>query len=116
VVVTGPADRDAKTDAGGNVLFRNLGAGTYRLRFEHPDFTTLEREVSMQAGRAAKTSVALHAAPAPPPKEEPAAPPPPAAPQLPPPGSQPPTVVSVPEVFESSPLGKNPSRTAVVGC
>lgn len=118
VGVTGPVDRDGKSDAGGNVLFRNLGAGTYRLRFEHPDFVTLEREVTMQAGRALKTSAALHSAPqaAPAEQEEPAVPPPPAAPQLPPSGSQPPTVVSIPEVFESSAIGRNPSRTAMVGC
>src|SRR6188508_2289696 len=33
VSVTGPAERDGTTDAEGNVAFRNLGSGTYRLRF-----------------------------------------------------------------------------------
>jgi hypothetical protein len=53
VRVTGPMERDGKTDGEGNAVFRNMGGGTYRLRFEHPEFITLERDVSMQAGRAA---------------------------------------------------------------
>jgi mannose-6-phosphate isomerase-like protein (cupin superfamily) len=118
VVVTGAMERDGKTDQGGNVVFRNLGAGTYRLRFSHEDFITLEREVTMQAGRPLRTSVALHKAPSPPPppEKEEAPPPPPAGPQLPPPGSQPPTVVSVPDVFEANDIGRNPSLTSIVGC
>jgi mannose-6-phosphate isomerase-like protein (cupin superfamily) len=118
VGVTGAAERDGKTDAEGSVSFRNMGAGTYRLRFEHPEFVTLEREVSMVAGRTLRTSAALNPAPSAPPspKEEPTAPPPTPGPQLPPPGSQPPTYVSIPDVFEANPLGKNPSRTAIVGC
>ena len=76
VGVTGPAERDGKTDAEGSVAFRNMGAGTYRLRFEHPEFITLEREVSMVAGRRLQTSAALNPAPSPlpAPKPEPAAP------------------------------------------
>jgi mannose-6-phosphate isomerase-like protein (cupin superfamily) len=116
VGVTGPAERDAATDAEGNVVFRNMGAGTYRLRFDHPAFITLEREVSMQAGRALRTTAALNPAPSPPPKQEPVVPPPPPTPELPPQASQPPTVVSIPEVFESNPIGRNPSRTSLVGC
>jgi mannose-6-phosphate isomerase-like protein (cupin superfamily) len=118
VVVTGATEREGKTDEVGNVVFRNLGAGTYRLRFEHPSFITLERELNMQAGRAVRTSVALHPAPAPPalPEKEEAPTPPPAAPQLPPPGSQPPTFVSIPDVFEANPIGRDPSRTSIVGC
>jgi mannose-6-phosphate isomerase-like protein (cupin superfamily) len=116
VGVRGPVDRDGRTDSSGTLLFRNLPGGTYRLRFEHPAFVTLEREVNMQAGRALRTSAALNAAPKPPPPETPPAPPQPAQPQLPPPGTQPPTVVSIPEVFEASPIEKNPERTSIVGC
>ena len=117
VGVTGAMERDGKTDATGSIVFRNLGAGTYRLRFEHPDFVTLEREVTMQTGRPLRTSVALHSAPAPPtPEKEEAPSPPPPAPQLPAPGSQPPTVVSIPDVFEANSIGRNPSLTSIVGC
>jgi mannose-6-phosphate isomerase-like protein (cupin superfamily) len=71
----------------------------------------------MQAGRALRTSAALNPAPSPPPPEqEPAAPPPPPTPQLPPPGSQSATSLSIPEVFETNPIGRNPSRTSAVGC
>ena len=35
---------------------------------------------------------------------------------MPPPGSQAPTFVSIPEVFESKPLGRSPSRTSLIGC
>lgn len=54
-------------------MFRNMGAGTYRLRFEHPAFVTLEREVSMPASRALRTSAALNPAPSrpPSPKQDP---------------------------------------------
>jgi mannose-6-phosphate isomerase-like protein (cupin superfamily) len=95
-----------------------MGAGTYRLRFEHPEFITLEREVSMQAGRALRTSAALNPAPPPPPAAEPAqvAAPTPLAPQLPPPGSQPATSLSIPDVFEANVIGRTPSRTTAVGC
>jgi hypothetical protein len=93
VGVTGPVERDGTTDAEGTVALRNMGAGTYRLRFEHPEFITLEREVTMQAGRTLKTTAALSPAPerAKEKEAEPAAPPPPTTPDLPPPGSQPPT-------------------------
>lgn len=106
VGVTGPVERDATTDAEGNVSFRNMGAGTYRLRFEHPAFITLERELSMQAGRTLRTSAALNKAPSPPPTPEPAAVPTPATPQLPPPGSQPATSLSIPDVFEANTIGR----------
>jgi len=130
VTVTGPAERDAKSDVSGNVMLRNMGEGTYRLRFEHPRFVTLERELSMQPGKALRTSVALSAAPAreadrdeaasresgKEKEEESDAPSPPPQPQLPPPGSQPPTFVSIPDVFESNPIGREASRTSIVGC
>jgi mannose-6-phosphate isomerase-like protein (cupin superfamily) len=104
-----------------------LGEGTYRLRFEHPRFITLEREVSMQAGKTLRTTAALSPAreredepareqTASEEKVEPAPPPSPAQPQLPPPGSQPATFVSIPDVFESNPIGREPSRTSIVGC
>jgi mannose-6-phosphate isomerase-like protein (cupin superfamily) len=118
VEATGPAERDATTDSEGNVVFRNMGAGTYRLRFSHPAFVTFEREVSMPVGRAFRTSAALNPAPSPrrSPEQDPDAPPPPPAPQLQPSGSQPATLVSIPEVFEANAIGRNPSLTSIVGC
>ena len=50
VKASGPVDREAATDESGMVIFRNMNTGTYRLRFEHDDFVTLERDV-VQAAR-----------------------------------------------------------------
>lgn len=114
VKASGPVNREAATDENGIVTFRNMTAGTYRLRFEHDDFVTLERDVT-QAGRALPVNVALNAAP---PKAEAALPPAPApapaGPALPPAG--PPTFVSIPDFFEKNYLGSAPSQTSLVGC
>ena len=74
VKATGPVDRETPTDDSGMVVLHNMLPGTYRVRFEHDDYVTFEREVT-QAARALAINVALNAAP---PKSAPApAPPPP---------------------------------------
>lgn len=115
VRAAGPVDREARTDANGTVLLRNMGAGTYRLRFEHAEYITLERELTHGA-RATNVSVALSAAPSkpvaepePPPKAEA-----PAAPVLPPAG--PPTFVSIPDYVEKNYVGGAPQLSSQVGC
>lgn len=110
VKATGPVSREAATDENGIVAFQNMTAGTYRLRFEHDEFVTLERDVT-QAARALAITVSLNAAP---PRPEPPPPPPPPAAALPPAG--PPTFVSVPDFFEKNYLGSAPSMTSLVGC
>ena len=114
VRASGPVDRQGATDANGTVLLRNMTAGTYRLRFEHDGFVTLERELTHGA-RAANVSVALNAAPAKPVEPEPA---PkvdaPAAPILPPAG--PPTFVSIPDFVEKNYVGSAPALSSPVGC
>lgn len=112
VKASGPVNREAATDENGIVTFRNMTAGTYRLRFEHDEFVTLERDVT-QAARALPVNVALNAAP-PKPEAAPPAPPPPAVPALPPAG--PATFVSIPDFFEKNYLGSAPSQTSLVGC
>lgn len=111
VTATGAVNREAATDENGIVAFRNMTAGTYRLRFEHDDFVTLERDVT-QAARALAINVSLNAAP--PKPEPPAAPPPPPAAAL--PAAGPPTFVSIPDFFEKNYLGSAPSMTSQVGC
>jgi mannose-6-phosphate isomerase-like protein (cupin superfamily) len=111
VRASGPVERELATDENGFVTFRTMSPGTYRIRFEHDDFVTLEREVA-HAARPSKVSVALNAAPAKP--DPPAEPPPPAAPALPPAG--PPTFVSIPEFFEKNYVGSAPSLVSQVGC
>jgi mannose-6-phosphate isomerase-like protein (cupin superfamily) len=112
VKASGPVDREASTDESGMVVFRNMGAGTYRLRFEHDEFVTFEREVVM-AARALPVTVALNAAPPkpPPPPVTPPTPPPPALPP-----SGPPTFVSIPDFVERNFVGNAPSLTSLVGC
>ena len=112
VTASGPVDREAATDASGIVTFRSMIAGTYRLRFEHDAFVTLERQVT-QAARPLPVNVSLSVAPVVPPP-----PPPekvePAAPALPPPG--PPTTVSIPDFVEDNFIGSAPMALSLVGC
>jgi mannose-6-phosphate isomerase-like protein (cupin superfamily) len=109
---TGPVDRESPTDAEGMVTLRNMLPGTYRLRFEHDGFVTMEREVTIQANRPMSVNVALNAAP--PPAEPPARETTPAAPALPPAG--PPTSVNLIDLIEKNFVGNNPSLTSSVGC
>jgi mannose-6-phosphate isomerase-like protein (cupin superfamily) len=115
VTATGPMEREGTTDADGNVLLRNVGAGTYRLRFEHPASITLEREITVGT-RPIKMSAELSPAPPPPPappKPEPAAAPP--APPPPPP-SGPRKSLSIPDFVEKNYVGNSPSKMSPVGC
>jgi mannose-6-phosphate isomerase-like protein (cupin superfamily) len=117
VKASGPANREGRTDAEGTILFRNMTAGAYRLRLEHDDYVTLERDVTLQAGRPLKTTASLNAAPPPPPppKPEPAPQPPPTAtPSLPPPGEA--TSIPIADFIEKNFIGRAPSRRSQVGC
>lgn len=109
VKATGPVDRETATDASGQVTFRNMSPGTYRLRFEHDDFVMFEREVA-QTARALAITVALNAAP-PRPEAPPPPPPDPVKPSLPPAG--PPTSLSIPDFFERK---SAPDTNLQVGC
>ena len=112
VKAAGPVDREAATDESGIVTFRNMNTGTYRLRFEHDEYATLEREVT-QAARPLPVNVSLTPAPPKPPP-----PPPekvePETPDLPPSG--PPTWVSIPDFVEDNFIGNAPMLLSLVGC
>lgn len=114
VRATGPVDREGATGADGTVVFRNLTAGTYRLRFEHDEYVTFEREVAV-AGRGAKATAALTVAPPPPapPKPEPAPVPAPNVPTGPPAR---PTTLSIIDYIERNYIKNAPSVSSVVGC
>jgi quercetin dioxygenase-like cupin family protein len=117
VKASGPVDREAATDPSGTVVFNNVTTGSYRLRFENEQFVTLERDVTVAAGRPLKASVALNAAPPPPPppKVEPA--PPPAAPSSNAPvGNFQPSAVVVEKLIEADFIGRAASKRAAVGC
>ena len=118
VKATGAMEREGKTDADGTIVLRNLGAGTYRLRFESPATITFEREVTVAAGRPLKASVELSPAPPPPPppKPEPApAPPPPPPPSAGPSG--PPTSIDVIGFYEKNSISRGtPFKSSQIGC
>lgn len=117
VTALGPVERQAQTIANGTVRLAGLRAGTYRLRFEHEDYITFEKEVSWRSGRPAPLDVALTPAPEPPPPPEP----PPAEPEpdtsvsLPPPST--PKAMRLPEYIEKNFIGpRDPQKEDLVGC
>jgi mannose-6-phosphate isomerase-like protein (cupin superfamily) len=115
VKASGPVEREASTDTSGNVNFTNMAAGTYRLRFEHDQFVTFEREVAVASGKPMRISVTMNAAPPPPPtpKPEPA----PATPATPPPaGNYQPSAFDIPDLFEKNFVGSGSVKRSAVGC
>jgi mannose-6-phosphate isomerase-like protein (cupin superfamily) len=111
----GPVEREGQTDPSGLVNFANMTSGTYRVRFEHDDFVTLEKELTLTAGKPLRATVTLSAAPPPPPppKPEPAAPPPsPAAPN----GNYSASTMSIPDFIESNYIGREQVKRSPVGC
>ena len=63
VHASGALDREGTSLAGGLVRFLNLRGGDYRLRFVHPKFVLLERDVTMRPGASQAIDVTLSAAP-----------------------------------------------------
>jgi mannose-6-phosphate isomerase-like protein (cupin superfamily) len=116
VKASGPVERTGNTDVEGTVIFRNVTPGVYRLRFDRERYVTLEREVTVQAGRPLKTTAALDAAPPPPPppKPEPVAPAPPPEPQ--PLPKVEPSSVAITDYIENNYIGGAPSKYSSVGC
>jgi mannose-6-phosphate isomerase-like protein (cupin superfamily) len=115
VKASGPVEREGSTDPSGNVSFTNLAAGTYRLRFEHDQFVTFEKEVVVARGGAIRVAVALNAAPPPPPPPKVEAPPAP-APTTPPPGTYSPSSYDIPDLFEKNFIGSGSVKRSPVGC
>jgi mannose-6-phosphate isomerase-like protein (cupin superfamily) len=114
VTVSGGTGQQAQTDAKGMSAI-TLPAGSYRFRFEHEGFITLERDVTVRAGQPTEVAVALDMAftpPPPPPAPEP--PPPPPAPK--PVAGGPPTNMSIPQFLEKNYIGRDPLKESVVGC
>jgi len=115
VSTDGPVDRAGTTGQDGRVAFRSMRAGTYRLRFEHDGFITLERDVVMR-NQAADVSVALTAAPAPP-KPEP--PPPVEKPTPPPPRparNVQPNFLSIADYLDDNLIGSQAMKSSLLAC
>ncbi len=113
VKAIGPDDREASSDPSGLVTLNNLSPGTYRVRFEHPAFITLEKEISIAAGKPLRASATLSAAP-PPPKPEAPPTPPPATPA--PAGNYSPNAVDIPDLFEKNFIGSAAIKRSPIGC
>ena len=114
VAVSGPVDRSGQTAADGSVAFRSLRGGTYRLRFEHERYITLEREVVV-GPRATDVSVALNPSPV----VKPVVAPP--APVEPPKVDKPqravePRNLSIIDFVEKNLIGSEPQKTSLLAC
>jgi mannose-6-phosphate isomerase-like protein (cupin superfamily) len=118
ITVSGPASLQLVTDASGLASLGVLRDGSYRLRFEHERFITLEREVSVQRGQPSEIHVALSLAPSlpPPPEPEPPPPPPPAPPIEVSGPTAPPSFVSIPDYLDKNYIGREPLKESLLGC
>jgi mannose-6-phosphate isomerase-like protein (cupin superfamily) len=120
VVLSGAVSREGSTGRDGGLRFQGLRPGTYRLRFESPDFITMEREVAVKAGAPLDLEVALSRV-----SEKPVVPPPapvpaPAAPREGAPVVSNPNaavdLLSLPDWIEKNLIGRSDSqRETVVG-
>lgn len=111
VDVTGPANRDGRTEAG-RIAFEDLPAGTYRFKFQKDGFVTLERDVIARGRAPVDVKVALD--PAPPP---PAAPPPTPVSTLPRVTvSAKPLALDLPSFIEKNYIGRSPQKTSELAC
>ena len=120
VTAEGPVSRDGVTDASGQVLFRTVGNGTYRIRASGERFITLEKEVVVRAGAtAAPVELALSVAPAPASTATAPEPPPPAQIQaaaitVVKPGDL--RILSIVEMWEKTPNPKEASHLYPIAC
>jgi mannose-6-phosphate isomerase-like protein (cupin superfamily) len=117
VAVSGPVERSGATAADGSISFRSMRAGTYRLRFEHEKYLTLEREITMTR-TASDVSVALNPAP-PKPVTPPPPPPQAAAPPLEQRKLRPvePRTMSIPDFLDKNVLrSSEPQKASLIAC
>jgi hypothetical protein len=126
VTVSGPARQEILTDTTGTASLGTIPDGSYRLRFEHEGFITLERDVSIKTTTPTTIEVALSFAPpaSPPPDPAPStppAPPPPIVVTVPSPRltsvpSGPPVFVSIPDFLDKNYIGRDPIKESVLSC
>jgi mannose-6-phosphate isomerase-like protein (cupin superfamily) len=113
VAIDGPVTREAQTDDGGIARLPNVKPGTYRVRFEHPQYIAFEKELTLKPGQSQAFDVSLDDAPAPPPP-----PPTPAkttGPALGTPGD--PKTVDIANFVEKNLIsGRDPMKRSALGC
>jgi hypothetical protein len=114
VRASGALDREGTSLATGFVRFLNLRGGDYRLRFAHPKFVLLERDVTMRPGVSQSIDVMLSPAPdVEAPAEKPA--PPAATANTAPPGD--PASVAIPDFIEKNFIGgRDAQKEDPLGC
>jgi hypothetical protein len=115
VTATGTLDREGTSLASGLVRFLNMRGGEYRLRFAHPRFVLLERDITMRAGAPLSIDVMLSKAENEPEPEAPSSPPPaPAAVNA--PAGEPKSVAVVDFVERNFISGRDPLKEDQLGC
>lgn len=116
VTATGPLDRQGTTLASGLVRFLNMRGGEYRLRFAHPRFVLLERDIAIRPGQPMSIDVTLSRASQEP--EEPETPetPPPAPAPASAPAGEPRSVAVVDFVERNFISGRDPIKEDQLGC
>jgi mannose-6-phosphate isomerase-like protein (cupin superfamily) len=60
VMLTGPVSREGTTGRDGTLRLQGLKSGDYRLRFQAPEFLTLETLVTLKPGSTAEVDVSLN--------------------------------------------------------
>jgi mannose-6-phosphate isomerase-like protein (cupin superfamily) len=108
VSLIGPVQRSARTE-GGRIVFENVPAGDYRIRFERPGFVAVEQQVTGRGAKPIPVNVTL-AAEVPPPK--------PVAPLAPlkERSDAKLVVLDMPAFIEKNYIGKAPDRTTPMAC
>jgi Cupin domain/Carboxypeptidase regulatory-like domain len=113
LALSGDTSGDFVTGGAGTAILPDLKDGSYRVRVEHREFVTLEREFVVRGGMPKAIDITLT-------PEPPAPPPPPPAPApaptkaLPPPG--PPVTMSIVDFIDKNFIGKEPFTESVLAC
>jgi hypothetical protein len=115
VRASGALDREGSSLATGFVRFLNLRGGDYRLRFAHPKFVLLERDVTVRPGVSQTIDVMLSPAPVAEPPVERVAPAPLSSANTAPPGD--PASAAIPDFIEKNFIGgRDPLKESPLGC
>ena len=113
---SGPGDREGTSLAGGIVRFLNMRGGDYRIRFAHPKFVLLERDVTMRPGASQTIDVVLSPAPDAPAPSTTSQPAPAPTPVVNAPAGEPRTVAVVDFVERNFISGRNGIKEDPLGC
>lgn len=112
ITTSGPVIREGATDAGGIARLAGMRPGDYRIRLERDGLITLERDLTLAAGKSIAVDVTMSTAPAPPPP--PPAPAPTATAAAGPPGEA--KTLSLSDFIEKNLIGREPTKQTTLGC